>query len=208
MKLTSLTLVCLGLAAIAATTYAVDAKKPEAGAMQLPPGWTAEEMERCIKAATPGKSHERLKQDVGTWTGKGTFWMAPGLPPVTSELTSVYTPVLDGRYVKCEMSGDMPGMGPFVGEALFGFDNVSQKYVASMIDNHSTGIMQGEGELAKDGKTINWEYVVNCPREQKPVNIRQVETHQTATEKSLEMFGTDPKSGKEFKMMSIEFTKK
>ena len=26
--------------------------------------------------------------------------------------------------------------------------------------------------------------------------------------KTLEMFGTDPKSGEEFKMMSIEFTKK
>jgi hypothetical protein len=208
MKLKSLTFACFGAVAIAAAAYAADAKKPDAAAMQLPPGWTAEEMERCIAAATPGKSHERLKQDVGTWTGKGTFWMAPGLPPVTSELTSVYTPVLDGRYVKCEMSGDMPGMGPFVGEALFGFDNVSQKYVASMVDNHSTGIMQGEGKLTDDGKTINWEYVVNCPREQKPVNIRQVETNTSATEKSLEMFGTDPKSGKEFKMMSIEFTKK
>ena len=70
------------------------------------------------------------------------------------------------------------------------------------------GIMQGEGELAKDGKTLNWEYVANCPREQKPVMLRQVETATSPTTKTLEMFVTDPKSGDEFKMMRIEFTKK
>lgn len=208
MKLKSLSLACLGLVALAAAAYAADAKKPAAGEMQLPPGWTAEEMERCIKAGTPGEQQARLMKDVGTWSGKGTFWMAPGLPPVSSELTAVYTPVMDGRYVKCVISGEMPGMGPFNGEALMGFDNVSQKFVSSMIDNHSTGIMQGEGELTKDGKTVNWEYVVNCPREQKPVNLRQVETNTSPTAKTLEMFGKDPKTGKEFKMMSIEFTKK
>ena len=68
--------------------------------------------------------------------------------------------------------------------------------------------MQGEGELAEDGKTLNWEYVANCPREQKPVTLRQVETATSPTAKTLEMFVTDPKSGDEFKMMRIEFTKK
>lgn len=208
MKLKSLTLACLGLVAVAAAAYAADAKKTDAPAIQLPPGWTAEDMERCIKAGTPGEGQARLMKDVGTWAGKSTFWMAPGMDPVVGEVTAEYAPVMDGRYVRCEMSGNCPMMGPFQGLALFGFDNVSKKYVASMIDNHSTGIMQGEGELAKDGKTINWEYVANCPREQKPVTLRQVETATSPTTKTLEMFTMDPKSGDEFKMMSIEFTKK
>lgn len=208
MKLKSLTLACLGVVAIAAAAYAADAKKSDATAIQLPPGWTAEEMERCIKAGTPGEGQSRLMKDVGTWVGKSSFWMAPGMEPVAGEVTAEYAPVMEGRFVQCEMSGNCPAMGPFQGLALFGFDNVSKKFVASMIDNHSTGIMQGTGELSDDGKTLNWEYVVNCPREQKPVTLRQVETVTSPTTKTLEMFGKDPKSGDEFKMMSIEFTKK
>ena len=37
--------------------------------------------------------------------------------------------------------------------------------------------------------------------------MREVETITGPNTKTLEMFGTDPKSGKEFKMMSIELTK-
>ena len=208
MKLKSLSLGCLGFVAIAAAAYAADAKKPADAEMQLPPGWTAEEMERCIKAATPGEQHARLKQNVGTWVGKTKFWMAPGMDPVDGEVVAEYAPVMDGRFIRCELSGKCPIMGPFEGFALFGFDNVSQKFVSSMIDTNSTGIMQGEGELAEDGKTVNWEYVANCPCEQKPVTLRQVETDLSPTSKKLEMFGKDRQSGKEFKMLSIEFTKK
>jgi hypothetical protein len=208
MKTTSLALACLALMTCAASGFAADAKKPDAGAPQLPPGWTAEEMERCIQAGTPGEGQARLARDVGTWVGKSSVWMAPGMDPIKSEVVAEYAPVMEGRYVRCEMSGNCPVMGPFQGIAILGFDNVSKKFVSSMIDNHSTGIMQGEGDLAKDGKTINWTYVANCPREQKPVTLRQVETAVSPTAKTLEMFATDPKSGDEFKMMQIEFTKK
>ena len=82
MKRTSLTLACLGLVALTAAAYAADAKKTAAPAAQLPPGWTAEEMERCIKAGTPGEGQARLMKDVGTWVGKSSFWMAPGMEPI------------------------------------------------------------------------------------------------------------------------------
>ncbi len=134
MKLKSLTLACFGLAALAAAAYAADAKKPAAAELQLPPGWTAEDMERCIKAGTPGEGQARLMKDVGTWVGKSTVWMAPGMEPINSEVVAEYSPVMDGRYVRCEMSGNCPMMGPFQGLALFGFDNVSKKFVASMVD--------------------------------------------------------------------------
>ena len=46
--------------------------------MQLPPGWTAEDMQAMMAAGTPGKMHEHLAKDVGMWQGKTTMWMAPG----------------------------------------------------------------------------------------------------------------------------------
>jgi hypothetical protein len=176
--------------------------------MKLPPGWTMEDMQACIAAGTPGKMHEHLAKDVGIWQGKSTMWMAPNTEPMKSECKLTVTPMMAGRYYKGEVAGEMPGMGPYNGFGINGFDNVSQKFVSTWIDDQGTGIMTGTGELSADGKTLTWNYTFNCPIVKKPVVMRQIETWTSPTTKTLEMHGPDPKSGKEYKMMSIEFTKK
>jgi hypothetical protein len=175
--------------------------------MKLPPGWTEEDMQACILAGTPGEMHERLANDVGEWHGSVTMWMGPGGEPMTSECTTTVTPMMDGRYTKVEWEGDMPGMGPNHGFGIYGFDNVSQKFVSIWIDNHSTGIMRGDGNLSPDGKTLSWEFTHNCPVTKKPAVMREVETITGPGTKTLEMHATDPKSGEEYKMMSVELTK-
>jgi hypothetical protein len=179
--------------------------KPE---MKLPPGWTEADMQACMAAATPGKMHEFLAKDAGTWIGKNTMWMAPDTEPMTAESTTVITPIMDGRYTKVEVKGEMPGMGPFEGFGIYGFDNVTQKFACTWIDNHSTGIAQGTGALSPDGKTLTLNYTYNCPITKKPTTVREIHTRTGENTKSLEMWGTEPKSGKEFKMMRIELTKK
>lgn len=176
--------------------------------MKLPAGWSEADMQTCMAAGMPGKMHEHLTNSVGVWHGMETMWMAPDTEPVKTECTSTITALMDGRYSKCEMAGDMPGMGPFNGMGITGYDNVSQKFVGTWIDNHSTGIMQGTGELSADGKTMTWNYTYNCPMTKKPAIMRQVETMTGAKTMTMEMFANDPKSGKEFKMLRIEFTKK
>src|SRR5262245_56538715 len=74
--------------------------------MNLPPGWTAEDMQLCMAAATPGKEHAQLAKDVGEWHAKTTMWMAPGTDPVESEGSMTITPILDGRFIKMEMVGE------------------------------------------------------------------------------------------------------
>jgi hypothetical protein len=177
------------------------------GEMQLPPGWTADDMQAMMAAGTPGKMQEYLARDAGTWRGKTTMTMYPGAESTTSECTSKVTPIMDGRYTKVEMEGEMPGMGPFSGLGLSGFDNVSQKFVSTWIDNQGTGIGYGTGELSPDGKTLTWEFNFNCPITKKPTVMREVDTVTGPNSKTLEMFGPDPKTGKEFKMMTIELTK-
>ena len=192
------------------STKAKLAPDPQAAAqeMKLPPGWTEADMQACITAGTPGAMHEFLARGAGKWQGKNSMWMYPGAQPMTSECTSTVTPVMDGRYVRVEIAGEMPGMGPFTGFGIYGFDNVSQKFVSSWIDNMSTGIMNGTGELSPDGKVLTWNFSYHCPIAKKQVTMREVETITGPTTKTLEMFGADPKSGKEFQMMKIEFTKK
>jgi hypothetical protein len=178
-----------------------------AGEMQLPPGWTTEDMQAMMAAGTPGEMHKRLAQDVGTWQCKTQMWMQPNAEPMESVGTSVVKPILDGRYVQVEMNGDMPGMGPYTGLGVYGFDNVSQKFVSTWIDNHGTGIMVGTGELSDDGKTLTWEFTGNCPLTKQPMVMKEVETVTGPNSKVLEMFGPDPKSGEVFKHMRIEMTR-
>ena len=179
------------LSVVAVTTIAIaeppkDKKPAAAGGsggagagqpqMQLPPGWTEADMQACITAGTPGAMHEFLARGAGKWQGKNSMWMYPGAQPMTSECTSTVTPVMDGRYVRVEIAGEMPGMGPFTGFGIYGFDNVSQKFVSSWIDNMSTGIMNGTGELSPDGKVLTWNFSYHCPIAKKQVTLREVET--------------------------------
>src|SRR5437868_10012852 len=53
-------------------------KAPEgAPKMDLPPGMTAEDMQACMAAGTPGPMHEWLTKQAGTYTGKMKWWMTP-----------------------------------------------------------------------------------------------------------------------------------
>jgi hypothetical protein len=192
--------------ALASIGTAEPAKAPEG--FKLPEGWTMEDMQACIVAGTPGKMHKFLAEGTGDWTGKNTMWMTPGSEPIKTQCTSKVSPMMDGRFVKCEMNGEMPGMGPYNGYGIYGFDNVSQKFQSVWLDNHGTGMMIGEGELSSDGKVLTWKFTGNCPITKKPMVMREIETITGPNTRTLEMFGPEPKSGKEFKMMSIELTKK
>jgi hypothetical protein len=198
----------VGLAAVVSSIAIADPTKDDKFADQrevkLPPGWTEADMQACMIAGTPGKMHEHLAKGAGEWYGKATMWMVTGAEPVTSECTSTVTTIIDGRFTKIETTGQMPGMGPHNGLGIYGFDNVSQQFVASWIDNHNTVIGNGVGELFPDGKTLVWQFTYNCSLTRKPTVLREVETITGPNTKTLETFGTDPKSGKEFKMMRIE----
>ncbi len=202
----------VGLAAMVGSLAIAESSKevPAAGQleMKLPPGWTMEDMQKFMVAATPGKMQERLAKDAGVWVCRNTTWMAPDTEPIMSEGKSTVTPMMDGRYTKCEMEGEMPGMGPYHGFAIYGYDNISKQFVCTWLDNYSTGFANGVGKLSDDGKTLTWEFTASCPILEKPVVMREIETVTGPNTKTMEMFGTDPKSGKEFQMMRLEMTRK
>ncbi|MDB5319798.1 MAG: hypothetical protein JWN40_1429 [Phycisphaerales bacterium] len=208
---TMITLISLALVAASIAIAEPPKDKTAAAAapeMKLPPGWTMEDMQACMLAGAPGKMHEHLARGVGKWQGKNTMWMAPGAPPMVSDCNSTVTSIMDGHYVRVETVGEMPGMGLYNGQGTYGFDNVSGKFVSTWIDNHSTGIMTGTGQLSPDGKTLTWTFTYNCPLTKKPAIMRQIDTTTSPTTQTIEMYGADPKTGKEYKMVSIELTKK
>jgi hypothetical protein len=187
-----------------ATTPASAPQGDHGDKMQLPPGWTEADMQACMNAGMPGPMHEKLMKSVGTWTGTSTHWMAPGMPPTTSPCDVTITKEMDGRYVRSEYKGEMPGMGSFRGLGYNGFDNVSQKFVSTWIDSMSTGIMTGVGTLSPDGKAMTWDFSYNCPITKQTQKMREVERYTGDDTMTLEMSGKDPKSGQEYQMMKID----
>src|SRR5688572_29602034 len=115
----------LGLAAVALIVVlgsrAIAQEAKDQPQIKLPPGWTESDMQACAAAATPGKQHEFLAKGAGVWQGKAKAWMAPQTEAFVTDMTNTATPMMDGRFLKIETAGDMPGMGPFKGFGLYGF---------------------------------------------------------------------------------------
>jgi uncharacterized protein DUF1579 len=190
-----------------AGAIALAQESKRAGERKLPPGVSEADMKACEEAAKPGPMHEKLAKSAGTWTGTEQMWMAPGTEPTSTPTTWTIATVMGGRYLKTDVTGDMPGFGPYTGTGLSGFDNVSQQFVADWVDNMSTGIMQGTGELSADGKTLTWKYTFNCPMTKKPDTMREVQKFTSDGTMSVEFFCNDPKSGQEYKCMAAELKK-
>jgi hypothetical protein len=119
------------------------------------------EMEAMMKAGTPGEQHKRLGALAGSWTVHGKFWQ-PGGGGTPAEMTgsAEVKPIMDGRYVHEEFSGDFMGM-PFRGVGVTGYDNVRQKYLSTWIDNMGTTIMLMTGTY--DGATKTYTYTGQYP---------------------------------------------
>ncbi len=98
-------------------------------------------------------------------------------------------------------------MGPFTGLGFNGYDNTAQKYVSIWLDNTNTGIMTGNGTMSSDGSTLTWNYNYTCPITKKASVMREVEHFTGDNSMTMEMFGPDPKSGKEYKMMHIDLSR-
>jgi len=182
--------------------------KPAAAQPEQPAGMPSpEEMQKMMEAATPGPMHAHLMKAVGTWDGKVKHWMDRNAPPQESTCVSVFSSVMDGRYLKCEIQGDMAGM-PFKGLGYYGYDNAAKQFQSTWIDNLGTGIMVGTGELSPDKKTMTWTMTYHCPIQNKPCTMREVERYVNENTVVLEMWTTHPEDGKDFKMMEITSTRR
>ncbi len=201
----------VALVGINALILAQDSKAPaqqgQAPDMQLPPGMTEEDMMACMAAGQPGEMHEWLAEDVGEWSGPSKMWTAPGTEPVVSNSSSTVAPIIGGRFFECKVEGEMPGMGPFEGRCITGFDNVAGNFQVVWMDCMGTGMAIGTGELSSDKKTMTITYTYTCPMKKAPMTFREVTTRTDANHQTQQMWMPDPVTGKEFKMMEIDLTR-
>ncbi len=167
----------------------------------------APDMEEMMKAyeavAAPGPQHARLREAVGTWKTETKIWMGPGEPEVSTG-TSEFKTILGGRYVVEQFASTFMGK-PFEGMGVYGYDNVTKKYVTIWLDNSGTGIARSEGTRDEAAKTTTYfgEYVDPMKG---PSKFKNVLREVSKDRQVFEMYMIDS-GGQEQKSMEITYTR-
>jgi hypothetical protein len=164
-------------------------------------------MKNWMAYATPGEPHKMLAKSNGTWNGEVTMWMAPDSPAVTSKATMVNKMIMGGRYQVSETKGNMMGM-PFNGIGTTGYDNAKKVYVNTWIDNMGTGVMKMEGPWDEATKSTTMTGKMIDPSTGRECDFKEIYTIIDDNNQKMEMYGPDPKTGKQFKTMEIKLTRK
>lgn len=178
-----------------ALVFSAQAQMPDSNAMK---NW--------MNYMTPGKEHKMLASWDGVWSGEITLWMAPDAPPTKSKTTSTNKMLMDGRYQQSTHTGSFDGM-PFNGMSWIAFDNAKKVFISTWIDNMGTGIMIGEGPWDEATKSITIKGKMVDPTTGKDCAFREVFRIVDKDNQVMEMYSTDPVSGKEFKSMEVRYTR-
>lgn len=162
-------------------------------------------MEKFEKAGAPGEQHKQMASLEGQWDTKTKSWMEQNKPPMETTGSCEYKMVMGGRFLKQKCTGEMMGK-QFEGMGVTGYDNTSQKYTSTWMDNMATTLHVMEG-TAGDTKTITQQGEYTCPMRghmklRSVLKIIDDKTH------IFEMYGTDDKGGQEAKMMEITYSRK
>lgn len=166
---------------------------------------------KAPRQPTPGKFHKMLARSNGVWTGTGTMQFSPDAPPVNagnSILTN--TMAMDGLYQISEIKGHpAPGMGaPWTGLRITGYDNERKVFTRAMIgDGGASGgvAMQGPWDEATHSFTMPFKQISRSTG--KESDMKEVYRIIDEDTEILEILATDPKTGKEFKVLHITWTR-
>ena len=168
---------------------------------------SATAMKAWMEYATPGEAHKMLAKSNGTWIGEVSMWMSPDAPPQVNKSSMTNKMVMDGRYQLSEFNGDFMGM-PFTGMSTTAYDNHKKVFISTWIDNMGTGIMKMEGPWDEATKTISLKGTMIDPSTGRECDMRETLKIIDDDNQLMEMYGPDPKTGREFKSMTIKLTRK
>lgn len=163
-------------------------------------------MEAFIKASTPGAEHQMLAKYAGQWDHTVSWWMDANAKPEVSKGSSEIAMIMGGRFLEHKVSGTSMGQ-PFSGLGITGYDNVQKHFSTIWLDNMGTGMMNGKANFDKDKNALVDQGSFSCPMSQTGTKeYRAVWTMPANNTFKYEMYVTDD-SGKEFKMMQIDYVK-
>lgn len=193
-----------GALCLVAVPSAVAQEKAAAAAPEDP---MQQMMQAYAEYGAVGPQHEKLAERAGAWDAVITMWPMPGAEPQVSKSTSVIKVVMGGRYLIETFQGEVPGMGPFEGMGITGYDNLKKQYVSIWFDSMSSGVARAYGDAKDDGKTLEWisespDFEAGTYKE-----FRIIETEIDAKTRRMDAYDTAP-DGTEFLSMRIDYKKR
>jgi Protein of unknown function (DUF1579) len=188
-----ITLSCIAL--IAGIASGDEKKKPAA----------QDPMAAMAKYSTAGAQHKMLRTLVGTWSCAGTWWLAPGKPPLQTTTSAEFKPIGD-LWVVEDASGNFMGQ-PFMGHGVYGYDIAKSKYVSTWVDSMGSFIVNAEGSADATGKVISYEMNDFDPMTAKQNTMRQSMKFDSNDKHTVTMFKVGP-DGKAAKIAELVYTRK
>lgn len=140
---------------------------------------------------TPSEAHKRMATDEGKWNDEMTFWMGPDVPPEKATATEEIKMILGGRYQEGTTTGEMMGM-PFEGRSTLAYDNITNEYISTWIDNMGTGLAVMRGKYDEASKTTSLTGTMVDPISGKEKQMKQVYTVIDDNTRKLQMFEVGP----------------
>jgi hypothetical protein len=150
---------------------------------------------------TPGEPHKRMAAEEGKWNDELTFWMGPDAPPEKATATEEVKMIMGGRYQVSTTTGEMMGM-PFEGRGTLAYDNATNEYISTWIDNMGTGLSVMRGKYDEASKSTTLTGTMVDPMTGKEKQMKQVYTIIDENTRKMEMFET-AQGGGEYKNMEI-----
>jgi hypothetical protein len=162
-----------------------------------------------VKFPTPGEFHKMLARSNGTWIGKGTVWFSPDAPPVDGGTSMLINKMaMGGLYQISEIKGTLSKGKPWTGLRITGYDHDRKVFTRAMIgDGISTGGVAMEGIWDEATKSITMPFKKFDPSTGKERNLKEVYKIVDENTEVLEIYATDPKTKKEFKIVNVEWTR-
>jgi len=197
----------ISLACVAAITcclFAARAQDDKAKAGEGKPDMDAM-MKQMMEMGKPNEHHKALAALEGDWSVETSMQMAPDQPMMKSMGEAHNKLILGGRFLHGDYKGTFMNM-PFEGVGLMGYDPMKKKHVSVWADSMSGGVMTSYGDCDGACKTITFTDEVDDPMSGKKVPIRYVYTIESKDKYMMEWY--EPHDGKEFKSMTIVYTRK
>lgn len=157
------------------------------------------------KYMTPTDAHKMMAEEEGSWNCEMTFWMGPDVKPEKYTSTADIKMIMGGRYQESAYKGDMMGM-PFEGKSTLAFDNTTEEYTSTWIDNMGTGMMVMRGKMSPASQKMVLKGEMVDPVSGKAKPVREVYSVVDENTRKMEMF--DNHNGTEYKSMEIVMTRK
>lgn len=167
-------------------------------------------MEKLEKAAESSQQHQLLSTLEGTWYYEVLYWAKEGADPQTSSGTFRNEMILNGRFLhgKTSLILNVGGQNiPYEGWGMLGYDAAEKAFTSVWADSMHTGIITGSGQYNEKLKTIEEKGFFTHPLIAGKLAYRSdLQFIDDQTYKRT--FFITGKSGKEFKVLEINFEKR